>query len=204
MGIEKLLEEIDTEAAEHLATMAEGTLMVGITVDGERYVRRYRSEGAELAVLPSDDSVYEIGSVSKVYTSTVLASLLNEGRLSLDDTLASLLPNGERLAPGDDRHPGSEPPALDRRRLGQQHKQRSLQRVVGVVETAVVQLVERPQGDGGVLGVVRRDRGRGEDLVGPAAHCGEQCFAERTTGLRDEHEGDVPNPGWFLTQAWMA
>jgi CubicO group peptidase (beta-lactamase class C family) len=79
--------------------MAEGTLMVGITVGGDRHVRRYRSEGAELAVVPSDDSVYEIGSVSKVYTATVLAALLNDGLLSLDDTVASHLPNGANLAP---------------------------------------------------------------------------------------------------------
>jgi CubicO group peptidase (beta-lactamase class C family) len=98
-NIDALLREIDTGAAEHLATMAEGTLMVGITLDGERHIRRYRSEGAELAVLPSDDSVYEIGSVSKVYTATVLGSLLNEGRLSLDDTVAAHLPNGASLAP---------------------------------------------------------------------------------------------------------
>ena len=97
--IEQLLDEIDAEAAEHLATIAEGTLTVGITVGGERHIRSYRSAGAELAVMPSEDSVYEIGSVSKVYSATVLASLLNEGRLSLDDTLASLLPNGANLAP---------------------------------------------------------------------------------------------------------
>ena len=99
MSLDQLLEQIDAEAAEHLADVTEGTLMVGITVDGERHIRRYRSEGAELAVIPSDDSVYEIGSVSKVYCSTVLASLLNEGRLSLDDTLGALLPNGANLAP---------------------------------------------------------------------------------------------------------
>jgi CubicO group peptidase (beta-lactamase class C family) len=97
--IDDLLDQIDAEAAEHLAGMPEGTLMVGITVDGDRHIRRYRSDGAELAVLPADDSVYEIGSVSKVYTATVLASLLNEGRLSLDDTVASHLPNGANLAP---------------------------------------------------------------------------------------------------------
>jgi CubicO group peptidase (beta-lactamase class C family) len=97
--LDALLSEIDAEAAQHLDGVPEGTLMVGITVDGERHIRRYRSEGAELAVIPSDDSVYEIGSVSKVYCATVLASLLNEGRLSLDDTLASHLPNGANLRP---------------------------------------------------------------------------------------------------------
>ena len=97
--IDDLLGQIDAEAAEHLAGQPEGTLMVGITIDGERYVRRYRSEGAQLAQLPSEDSLYEIGSVSKVYTGTVLASLVNDGLLSLDDTVASHLPNGANLPP---------------------------------------------------------------------------------------------------------
>ena len=97
--IDDLLSQIDAEAAEHLAGQPEGTLMVGITIDGERYVRRYRSEGAQLAQLPSEDSLYEIGSVSKVYTGTVLASLVNDGLLSLDDTVASHLPNGANLPP---------------------------------------------------------------------------------------------------------
>jgi CubicO group peptidase (beta-lactamase class C family) len=95
--IDVLLSEIDAEAAQYLAEVSEGTLMVGITVNGERHVRRYRSEGAELAVLPAEDSIYEIGSVSKVYAATVLASLVNEGRLSLDDTVSSHLPNGTSL-----------------------------------------------------------------------------------------------------------
>lgn len=98
-NIDELFSQIDTEAAEYLATQPEGTVMVGITVRGERHVRSYRSEGAELAILPTEDTIYEIGSVSKVYAATVLASLLNQGRLSLDDTLASHLPNGANLAP---------------------------------------------------------------------------------------------------------
>jgi len=99
MTIDDLLDQIDGEAAEHLSGQPEGTLMVGITRDGERYVRRYRSEGAQLVELPSEDSIYEIGSVSKVYCATVLASLLNDGLLSLDDTVASHLPSGANFSP---------------------------------------------------------------------------------------------------------
>jgi len=99
ISVEELFAAIDEEVAEHLSTLTEATVMVGLTVRGERYVRSYRSEGAELAVEPTLDSVYEIGSVSKVFLATVLASLVNEGRMSLDDTLGALLPNGERLSP---------------------------------------------------------------------------------------------------------
>lgn len=98
-SIDQLWAAIDEEVAEHLSTLSEATVMVGLTVRGERQVRAYRSEDAGLAVEPTLDSIYEIGSVSKVFLATVLASLVNEGRLSLDDTLGALLPNGDRLPP---------------------------------------------------------------------------------------------------------
>ena len=97
--VEQLWAAIDEEVAEHLSTLSEATMMVGLTVRGERHVRSYRSADAALAVEPTLDSIYEIGSVSKVFLATVLASLVNEGRLSLDDTLGALLPNGDRLPP---------------------------------------------------------------------------------------------------------
>jgi len=42
------------------------------------------------------DTVFEIGSVSKPMTATVVAALVNEGRLSLDDPFDKLLPSGTR------------------------------------------------------------------------------------------------------------
>ena len=97
MTVEELLAAIDVEAAEHLAALPEATVMVGLTVRGERYVRSYRSPGAELVAEPTADSIFEIGSVSKVFVGTILAALVNEGRLSLEDTLGALLPNGADL-----------------------------------------------------------------------------------------------------------
>lgn len=95
--IDDLFAVIDEEVADHLSTLPEATVMVGITVRGERHIRSYRSEGAELVEAPTADSIFEIGSVSKVFIGTVLAALVNEGRLSLEDTLGALLPNGDRL-----------------------------------------------------------------------------------------------------------
>jgi CubicO group peptidase (beta-lactamase class C family) len=97
--IDDLFSAIGDEVAEHLSTLTEATVIVGLTVRGERRVMSYRSEDAQLASEPTLDSIYEIGSVSKVFLATVLASLVNEGRLSLDDTLAQHLPNGDKLSP---------------------------------------------------------------------------------------------------------
>ena len=46
------------------------------------------------------DAVYEIGSVTKVFTARVLARQVVRGSLRLDDTVGRLLPHGTELAPG--------------------------------------------------------------------------------------------------------
>lgn len=43
------------------------------------------------------NSVFEIGSISKVFTATVLAELVQEGKLSLDDPVQKFLPAGVRV-----------------------------------------------------------------------------------------------------------
>lgn len=98
-GVDELFSAIDEEVAEHLSTLPEATVIVGLTVRGARHIRTYRSKDAELAVEPALDSIYEIGSVSKLFIGTILAALVNEGVLSLDDTVSEHLPNGDRLAP---------------------------------------------------------------------------------------------------------
>ena len=40
----------------------------------------------------NEDSVFEIGSITKIFTSTLLATLASEGKLGLDDPISGLLP----------------------------------------------------------------------------------------------------------------
>lgn len=96
-GIDEVLAEIEEEATQYLAERAEGTLVLGASVRGERHVRCLRSPSAELAPLPDADSVYEIGSVSKVFTTTLLAVLEGRGLLGLEDPIRKHLPKHLRL-----------------------------------------------------------------------------------------------------------
>ncbi|WP_026877123.1 serine hydrolase domain-containing protein [Jiangella gansuensis] len=94
-----LVAGIEKDAEEYLATRAEATLMIGLSVQGERHVRSLRSPGAEQARLPDTDTIYEIGSVSKVFSTTVLAVLEAQGLIGLDDPIGAHLPKKLRLPP---------------------------------------------------------------------------------------------------------
>lgn len=94
-----LVAGIEKDAEEYLSTRDEATLMIGLTVRGERQVRSFRSPGAQQARLPDADTLYEIGSVSKVFSTTVLAVLEAEGLIGLDDPIGAHLPAQLRLPP---------------------------------------------------------------------------------------------------------
>jgi CubicO group peptidase (beta-lactamase class C family) len=60
--------------------------------DGGRTGRPVRSR-----VSPDEHTIFDIGSITKVFTSLVLADLVVAGRLSLDTPVESLLPSGSRV-----------------------------------------------------------------------------------------------------------
>src|SRR3989304_1628656 len=55
----------------------------------------------------NDDTVYEIGSITKVFTSLLLADMVQHGEVSVDDPVAKYLP-----APGKKPKPNMGPVAL--------------------------------------------------------------------------------------------
>ena len=72
-------------------------IVVGvIDADGKSRVVAYGDPGPGKPPLDGN-SVFEIGSISKVFTSTVLAELVKEGKLRLDDPVQQYLPQGVRL-----------------------------------------------------------------------------------------------------------
>ena len=96
-GVEGFLKDIEQEAKDYLATREEATLIIGLSVAGERHIRSFRSPDAKHAVLPDAESMYEIGSVSKVFSCTILATLEDQGLIGLDDPISKHLPNSLRL-----------------------------------------------------------------------------------------------------------
>ena len=89
--------EIDGQVASLLARDHVPGLAVGI-LDGDRQsVGAWGVANVETGAAMAPDSVLQIGSISKVFTATLVMGLVEEGRLALDTPIAELLP-GFRLA----------------------------------------------------------------------------------------------------------
>jgi CubicO group peptidase (beta-lactamase class C family) len=73
----------------------------GVWAEGHQIVAAAHGVlNAETGVRASVDSLFQIGSVTKVWTTTMIMQLLDEGRLSLDTTVADILP-GVRIGRDD-------------------------------------------------------------------------------------------------------
>ncbi|MEU0089162.1 serine hydrolase domain-containing protein [Kribbella sp. NPDC006257] len=66
--------------------------VLGLWVDGEETIAPYGVLNRATGVEVTADSLFQIGSVSKPWTATMILQLAAEGRLTLDDQLTKLLP----------------------------------------------------------------------------------------------------------------
>ena len=69
---------------------------LGVWADGQEIAAAHGVLNAETGVRATADSLFQIGSITKVWTTTMIMQLIEEGRLSLDTTVAEVLP-GVRL-----------------------------------------------------------------------------------------------------------
>lgn len=66
--------------------------VLGIWYDGETTITPYGVLNASTGVETTADSLFQIGSISKPWTATMIVQLAAEGRLGLDDPVVKLLP----------------------------------------------------------------------------------------------------------------
>jgi D-alanyl-D-alanine-carboxypeptidase/D-alanyl-D-alanine-endopeptidase len=90
------------------APFVEGEVLVGgvigVARGGRTWVVPFGTRTYGGTERPDGDTVYEIGSVTKVMTGILLAHAVVDGSVKLDDPIASLFPEGTRL-PGTDDDP---------------------------------------------------------------------------------------------------
>ncbi|HVT28186.1 MAG TPA: serine hydrolase [Lacipirellulaceae bacterium] len=86
-----LKREIDPLAKQLIDNKVAVGFVVGISKDGETQVIGYGETERGGGVVPSGDTIYEIGSVSKVFTSVLLADMVDRGRVKLDDPIQKYL-----------------------------------------------------------------------------------------------------------------
>ncbi len=89
---------IPQEVKTHVDALIEAGVNTGIVIgvldaDGEHfYSKGVRSMKTGVPV--DENSVFEIGSISKTFTCTILADMVKEGKMKLDDPLQKYMPKG--------------------------------------------------------------------------------------------------------------
>ena len=97
--------EIKTALANRIDTAKNAVgIVVGIlTPEGRRYVAHGLSR-KDASAQPGPDTVFEIGSITKVFTSLLLADMVERGELKLDDPVARYLPDGQTVPTRNGKH----------------------------------------------------------------------------------------------------
>lgn len=88
----KLQLYVDSIALAFLKDQDNNSLSIGL-VNGDKTEMFFYGEVAKgTSILPDEQSVYEIGSISKTFTAIMLAHAVNEGKLALNDDIRKYLP----------------------------------------------------------------------------------------------------------------
>ena len=88
---------IDALAERTLDGWGRVGLVVGTIARGETTVRGYGRVRIEHEELPRHDTIFEIGSITKIFTVLALVDMVEDGLLSLDDPVDDHLPSALRV-----------------------------------------------------------------------------------------------------------
>ena len=93
-GIRDLADEL---AVEFLKNGANAGLAVGVIAGGERFTFGYGKLRRDADAVPNEHTVFEIASVTKTFTATLLAEMAARGEVSLNQPVQELLPPEVKL-----------------------------------------------------------------------------------------------------------
>jgi serine-type D-Ala-D-Ala carboxypeptidase/endopeptidase len=93
-----LTETLDARLKERVDVGRESTGLVAVVLDGRRRIDAAygRSDSADNRALDAD-TVFEIGSITKVFTALLLADMIVRGEVAADDPVAKYLPERVRV-----------------------------------------------------------------------------------------------------------
>lgn len=86
-----LANSIDKQADKFLEQGNANALVVGIFKDGKTYIKGYGHISPELKETPDGNTIFELASTSKLFTTSTLQILVDEGLLNLDDKITDVL-----------------------------------------------------------------------------------------------------------------
>jgi len=84
---------IDTLARTYIQKISTAGLSIGIYKNGKFSTYNYGETEKGNRKLPTDNTIYEIGSITKTFTATLLAYYVNEGKVQLTDPITKYLPD---------------------------------------------------------------------------------------------------------------
>ena len=87
----------------YVAKRPNAGLVIGVLQRGNRYVQGFGRVNSTSTNPPNGETIFEIGSVTKVFTGITLARMANAGLVKLDDPIARHLP-GEVVCPKKNNH----------------------------------------------------------------------------------------------------
>lgn len=97
--VDEMQEEINNILSSLNSPRENTGMVVGLISDGQQSVYGYGTVGDDYNSTPDGDTIYEIGSITKVFTAALLSILVSEGLLNLDEQVYRLVPELSDLAP---------------------------------------------------------------------------------------------------------
>jgi CubicO group peptidase (beta-lactamase class C family) len=92
--------KIDTVARKYIQKSNTAGVIIGVIDKGQTYIYSYGETIKRNGKLPNADNFFEIGSITKTFTATLLAWFVNEGKVKLTDPIVKFLPDSVATNPG--------------------------------------------------------------------------------------------------------
>jgi len=92
-SVTPLDKEVDSATLSYTMKQVTAGLSIGILKKGKTYFYGYGETVKGNHQVPDEHTIFEIGSISKTFTATLLADAVNNGRLGLDDPASKYLPD---------------------------------------------------------------------------------------------------------------
>lgn len=91
--------KVDSAARVYIQKESTAGLSIGVLKDGKISFYAYGETVKGNSKLPDANTVFEIGSISKTFTSAILAYYVNEGKVKLTDPITKFLPDSVNINP---------------------------------------------------------------------------------------------------------
>lgn len=93
-----LKQEVQRIASSYTEKKKQALLVIGLIHEGETHVFHFGDHPIQQRVQP-EEVIFEIGSISKVFTTSILASMVQRGQMKLDDSISLYCPRVRKNHP---------------------------------------------------------------------------------------------------------